>query len=592
MTSQIIALRIATGFLFAIVAWRIWRVVSPGDSLQDHPAFFFIPVVLCLLVIEWPRIVWPHELNMDESQMLAQAARFLVHPVPWRDVDGTTSGPLNSLLLCVPIYFGAPADWHTSRMVLWVLQCVTLIFLYLALRVFASRAESQVALLPTILFYAFAEGLDYTPYCSEALPALLISAALWILAKEWKSDRVSVWPMLILGCLAGTIPFAKMQAAPLAVFLVIVAVILVRFKSFRDGARKPDAWQAFAAILIGALLVPGLILGAVFAKGAFRDFWISYILASSAYGGQTAFYIKAARLCLLLANTDFARYLTSTMAIPVGLIFVYRGKMDRLGRQLAVPFMVLLMQIVLTLFCFFAAGKNFPHYNFLLVPPLTLLFGLAFVGASTLERGQTEAGQEPRGLPLKFAAACALLIGFQVLNVPGYVGFAKYLVKSRDEYPTFAVVKSALAAARPGESMAIWGWMPRYYVETGLYPGTRDAVGHYVISSGPYQDYFRSRFLRDMEQNRPVLFLDAVAGGMFIWNWKVMDRHECFPALTKFIDDNYSLYLTVSYTNSTRMAAWPVRLYVLKERMAELRLTPTQLTVPDLRIPSRQASAK
>ncbi|HZV34727.1 MAG TPA: hypothetical protein VFB72_09170 [Verrucomicrobiae bacterium] len=581
MTGQIIALHIATGVLFAVVAWQIWRVFSRPDRLPDHPAYFFVPVFLCLLFIRIPHISWPNELNVDESQMLAQAMRFLVHPVPWKDVDGTTSGPLNSLVLSVPIYFGAPADWQTSRTVLWALECVTLVFLYLAMRAFGSRAEAQLALLPTILFYAFPQRTDYIHYSSETVPVLLISAGLWMLVKEWNSERASIWRMFLTGCLTGMIPFAKLQAAPLAVFLLIVALMLVRFKNVRGGQLTAEGWQLFAAIVAGGMLVPGLILGIVFAKGAFGDFWISYILASAAYSlHQTASMKRVLVWILLTATPDFTLYVESAVAALVLLLVVCRGRITRLGRQLSVPLIVVLVQIVLTLLCIYSAGKGFLHYNFLLVPPLALLFGLACVAAGRIAGFQNEAGSKSLAFKVTFAAVC--VIGFQVPNVPAYFYFAQSLAQSRDTGSASVFVKSTLAATQPGESMAIWGWMPSYYVETGLYPGTRDAVGHYVISMGPYQNYFRSRFLRDMEQNRPVLFVDAVAGGVFLGNWGVKDGHESFPELANFIHENYSLYLTIRYMNS-KTTNWPVRLYVLKERMAERQLKPTELMLPELK---------
>ena len=68
---------------------------------------FFLLVFGALLVLRLPQIKWNAEVNPDESQMLAQAMRLLSHPVPWRDMDSTTSGPLNTMWLSLPMYFGA-----------------------------------------------------------------------------------------------------------------------------------------------------------------------------------------------------------------------------------------------------------------------------------------------------------------------------------------------------------------------------------------------------------------------------------------------------------------------------------------------------
>ena len=50
--------------------------------------------------------MYPAELNVDESQMLSQGMKFLVDPMPWRSVDGATSGPLNSYIISLLLLVG------------------------------------------------------------------------------------------------------------------------------------------------------------------------------------------------------------------------------------------------------------------------------------------------------------------------------------------------------------------------------------------------------------------------------------------------------------------------------------------------------
>src|SRR5580700_2272527 len=96
VTGQIISIGIAAGILVTLLGWRVWRMFCPRASWLDHPAVFFVLVFAAILAWRRPQIGWAHEINVDESQMLAQGVRYLSHPVPWRDVDGTTSGPLDS----------------------------------------------------------------------------------------------------------------------------------------------------------------------------------------------------------------------------------------------------------------------------------------------------------------------------------------------------------------------------------------------------------------------------------------------------------------------------------------------------------------
>ena len=110
----------ASALLLTLFGWRVWRIFLPRASVLDHAVLFFALFFSAMLALRWAGISYGNELNPDESQMLAQAMRFVSHPVPWRDVDGTTSGPLNSLLLTVPLgCASAPAAWRPTGWFSW-----------------------------------------------------------------------------------------------------------------------------------------------------------------------------------------------------------------------------------------------------------------------------------------------------------------------------------------------------------------------------------------------------------------------------------------------------------------------------------------
>ena len=122
--------------------------------------------------------------------------------------------------------------------------------------------------------------------------------------------------------------------------------------------------------------------------------------------------------------------------------------------------------------------------------------------------------------------------------------------------------------------------MPSYYVETGLIPATRDAIGHFIIERGQYQDYYRQRYLGDLKRSPPAFFIDAMAAGVFVWKWPDFKfrRHESFPELAEFVDENYTLWLTVHVVTEDGPGL-PVRIYVKKSRMAESKLSPEELNI-------------
>ena len=70
----------------------------PGIRVSS-PTAVGVVLIGALFLLRLPSLLLPFEFNPDESQMLAQGMKFLVDPVPWRAVDTTTSGPINSWLI-------------------------------------------------------------------------------------------------------------------------------------------------------------------------------------------------------------------------------------------------------------------------------------------------------------------------------------------------------------------------------------------------------------------------------------------------------------------------------------------------------------
>jgi hypothetical protein len=549
---------------------------------MDHPVVFFVLVCGALLVLRLPQIKWGCELDPDESQMLAQGMRFLSHPVPWRDVDGTTSGPLNSMLLSVPMCFGAPATWQTARLVLWGSTCLTLFFLYLTLRSFGTRAEAQFVLLPTVLFYGFSSLGDFVHYSSETLSVLLLSACLYLLAREWTGDKPAKPRLFLLGLVAGSIPFAKLQAAPLALFLVVIGLAQIAVCHRKAGRPWRTCWREPLALGLGAAAVPALLLGVVAANGALGDFWKSYILFA-------AYYVKdpvESRFHnmheLFMMPSDATPYLVGTIAALVLLLWTCAANRVRLPGQLFWPLIAMLADGVLTAACLVVTGKPFWHYLSLFVPPLALVCGLVFfVGKTRLDhRSESElklspkrpgdAAQEHASPRTTLAFSLWLLLfslfvaGIHFCRVPFYLHQTRCYSSLRIRKELVAEFVSRVS--QRGDSLSVWGWVPAYYVQTGLIPATRDADGTHLIAPGPYQSYFRNRYLEDLEQSRPVVFIDAVARGAFLGPLGKADKHESFPELARFIDENYTLWVDIKIAEGDS----PVRLYLLKERLAKL----------------------
>src|SRR5262249_42596087 len=119
-----------------------------------------------------------------------------------------------------------------------------------------------------------------------------------------------------------------------------------------------------------------------------------------------------------------------------------------------------------------------------------------------------------------------------------------------------AVLK--VKASKHANGLAIWGWTPEVYVSAEMPPATRDAIGHFVISKGPLQRYFRHRFVRDLRQSKPDIFVDSVVRGAFLWEWSERDGFESDSELKSFVEENYILEDELVLVRGGK----PVRIYV------------------------------
>jgi hypothetical protein len=113
--------------------------------------------------------------------------------------------------------------------------------------------------------------------------------------------------------------------------------------------------------------------------------------------------------------------------------------------------------------------------------------------------------------------------------------------------------------AEPGEKLVVWGWMDRFYLLTGMRPGTLHCNSLLEIL-GPHQDYFLSLYLRQFDQARAPVFIDAVGPNSFIFTDKARYGHENFPELRRRIAADYEQVGELS----------GVRVYVRKERLGRL----------------------
>src|ERR1035438_8433414 len=88
------------------------------------PAVTLALLIACVFLLRLPSALVARELNVDESNMVSQAMKFLVDPRPWIAVDPHTVGPVNSYLISVFLWMGFKPGFVLVHMLASVLVCL------------------------------------------------------------------------------------------------------------------------------------------------------------------------------------------------------------------------------------------------------------------------------------------------------------------------------------------------------------------------------------------------------------------------------------------------------------------------------------
>jgi hypothetical protein len=519
---------LAAFLLVALWPSRSW----PWPAAREGLLWCAVPLVL--FAWRWPDLLPAWALNPDEAQMIANALKATVDPVPWRGFDPATSGPLNSDVLALPALVGAHIDFFSGRLIGLAMVALALLALYAAVRWSYDADVARVAVVPPVLFFAFAIDLDFVHYSSEHFPILLTTIGLAcgaFLAGDRGGLRTRSAAAALGGMSVGCAPFAKLQAVPIAgvIGAFVVAALLTS-----PAARRTRPVE-LAAVVAGALAPAIVILGAVAVHGEWNDFLISYVYSAELYvqgATVTAAYFFG-------SSPIYAAFLGSAIIVVVAAgaaIVAVRGRID------SVPVASLASAVALlpaSLFAIYEAHRSFPHYLLLSVVPiawlLANLFGVAVGGLGS---------PVARGVAALAYAAAFVIPGVAVIRSQTNPYVAALPVTS--QFPQNAVAAAIAPLAARGSRIVVWGWMPEYYVETGTIMATRDANSFYQYSAGPYRDYFRDRFMSDLDADPPVVVVDAVAPAQFSYTDEATQGIESFPRFAAYVRAHYALAADVS----------------------------------------------
>ena len=565
-------------FLFLATYMTFRLVPAPAiatEGFWTRPLFFFIVVALSLVALRLPSFLFLGELDVDESQLITNARKFLVNAIPWLSVDTTTSGPLNSYVLALPSLFGIPIHYPSTRITGVLLLLCTLIFSHLTIRTLCGETAARIAVLPTVALLGLGQRY-FLDFSTELLPITLLAGATYLFGR---AARGTAGPGSIYaaGLCLGAVPFAKLQGAPLAALAFVFAFFSLRSLAAGDATRsnvkkrRVDNLLGLRLWLIaGASTVPVIISGMVLAGGAASDAWRSYIVMNASLSSRPF----TGKFLPLFLMPPFFAYICAMVVFALAPSVLQRAFKTSPTRTNDAWIIASSIYALAAVYVIYKGGNPYSHYLLFLLHPLMLLTGLlwhrALAGGvpALISRYQTSL----------VMIACMLFVVWALLLLRTWSPVHGKLTKWM-EAPIDLVPQLVLELAGKDRHFAVWGYEPRYYVQSGLHPSTRDAMTQFQIHENPLKDYYVERYLRDFRAAQPNVFVEATGDGNFNKYWNADPSYSAVPELARIINQDFALVHDIPRCGKTPQT----RIFVRKDRVRELgiALAPPQAEICD-----------
>ena len=516
-------------------------------------------ILLALVFIAWGRwdaMLYPLPLNPDEVQAAANSLRIKEYGISWNAVDGNTVGPLNSLILCWPFLFGGDVTLSTVRLTALVLISIIFIFTYLSLKTISGIFFAIVLSTPLALFYSLTRNPDFLHYSSELFPlSLLVLATCITLKIETQAKKVNhpgLFQVILLGLAVGAVPFSKLQATPVAFCIGVYSLFLL--------LRTPKQIRKTLTIsYVISSLIPALVLLApLLATGDLHHFYYSYILWGFVYIKTPLSAMELQSLVATDPALESIIYFSLTLSITflaTRLFFILKNKS---------PFFMPIYTAALlsaTVFAIIRPGNLFLHY-LMFLPPFILLF------ASSL--GSTMHSNTFHKVINGFICTVALIFFIAPVLIDGLEDesfhYYYYKTSQKNSFNWTHPDMFAWLSPKSSDRLFIWGWMPQWYIWTGLAPATRESMTNNQTVETELTKYFRDRLIDDLEHSTPDFIIDAVAGKSFSFNDLETQGISSFPELSSIVTRDYARLGNVDHQNSSCP-----KFYARKDRASKLR---------------------
>ncbi|HXA00995.1 MAG TPA: hypothetical protein VNW99_03350 [Cytophagaceae bacterium] len=500
----------------------------PGRAsikIFSSPLLFLLLITIFIILMRMPTFLLD-EQNIDESLWIAGTATFLHSPQLWTSFDTTTSGPLVMLPLVLIKLTGLDLNYASARLA-GILFCIIpgVIFCYYTFRILLDEKLSRILILPLTACFAFMNSGDYTAYNGEHEIILFSSIAIFLHTKLLMGNKQSKY-FLLYGLTLGALPFTKLQATPITLALgFCLLVFLIKSKT---------NLSSYALIFLSIMSPFVLILMWLLITDGTQDFWFAYIISNLKYGqpgiginGSSWLYFKYF-VYLLRTLPDSKFYFISLISVSAlsGITVSFRKKI--MGKHL----FLLLSSIALLFSAYYAIVKTsffYQHYFLIfLIPVLFFTAIIAWISRDTFSRSKL----------FNSALIILPLICFVMVAIDGITRINNPSSINHSSLKKSLVAQTINKYGKGNDGMAIWGWMPGLYVQTGLINGTRYGDCYHQFTKSRMQQYYLDKYLEDLKKNKPLIFADAITSYSYGPNAAEF-KYQNFPNIRDYVEAHY-----------------------------------------------------
>ncbi|MBU0480963.1 MAG: hypothetical protein KKG47_07665 [Proteobacteria bacterium] len=516
-------------FIFSLFLARSGRFTSPWVSA--------LLITLQLLLFRLPFILTNAPLSEDEDVILTFGLNLLRNPVIFDTVEPTSQGLIHAYIAMFVEWFSPVAAYAYSYLhLLSALGCsLCLMLLFLAMKRLFSLPAALAGISLGLLSLVFTDDTDFAHYHNEIESLILLSWAIYLLARISPKTSPPLSSIIIMGVVLGLVPYAKLQGVPLALVLALWALWLI---IVGRGEKRRKLMEAGLLALSG--LTPTFIIVAVLFKfNLLSDAFFYYIRANWAYGYQFGFLAQVREF---LSNMP--------MQIQISLVIVLAALTVSYKRIRRLPILYLnLMLFLAGWYAISRPGLFFHHYYSYMLPFI--------VGGGALGYYYLDLDLKRKLFQLAVTSSCLFAMIFSGYDIDQQLhwGWLKKIEQSEA-----ARVISQFASS-PDDWLAVWGWYSVLNVETGLPSATRENHSLSLHSPlSPYRDQFEKKYVDDLRRFRPIIFVDSK-----VMNCGPFVPFQYMPLLNRYIEDNYVFFRTVP--GSAYWDLEPVDIYIRKDRV-------------------------